>query len=123
MSLESYIRALPKVELHVHLEGSIRPETLLKLAERNHVALPASDVAGLQRWYTFIDFPHFIEIYIAIASCLKTPDDIELITREFLIEQAAQNIRHSEVTYTAFTQYRHCGISFRDQSRAPLGGT
>ena len=115
MSLESYIRALPKVELHVHLEGSIRPETLLKLAKRNRVALPASDVAGLQRWYTFVNFPHFIEIYIAIASCLKTPDDIELIAREFLIGQAAQNIRHSEVTYTAFTQYRRCGISFRDQ--------
>jgi adenosine deaminase len=59
MSLESYIRALPKVELHVHLEGSIRPETLLKLAERNHVALPASDVADLQRWYTFVDFSPF----------------------------------------------------------------
>jgi len=115
MSLESYIRALPKVELHVHLEGSIRPETLLKLAERNRVALPASDVAGLQRWYTFVDFPHFIEIYLTLASCLKTPDDIELIAREFLIGQAAQNIRHSEVTYTAFTQYRRGGILFRDQ--------
>jgi len=115
MSLESYIRALPKVELHVHLEGSIRPETLLKLAERNRVALPASDVAGLQRWYTFVDFPHFIEIYTAIATCLGTPEDIELIAREFLIGQAAQNIRHSEVTYTAYTQYRRCGIPFRDQ--------
>lgn len=47
MSLESYIRAMPKMELHVHLEGSILPCTLLKLAERNHVALPAHNVAGL----------------------------------------------------------------------------
>lgn len=115
MSLESYIRAMPKVELHVHLEGSIRPETLLKLAEHNHVLLPARDVAGVQRWYTFVDFPHFVEIYIAIASCLRTPDDIELIAREFLIGQAAQNIRHSEVTYTALTQFRRNGISFREQ--------
>jgi adenosine deaminase len=115
MSLESYIRAMPKVELHVHLEGSIRPATLLKLAERHHVALPANDVPGLHRWYTFVDFPHFAEIYITIATCLKTADDIELIAREFLIGQAEQNIRHSEVTYTALTQFRRNGISFRDQ--------
>jgi adenosine deaminase len=84
MSLSSYIQAMPKVELHVHLEGSIRPETLLALAQRNHMALPATTVEGLQAWYTFTDFPHFIEIYRAISACLRTPDDIELIAREFL---------------------------------------
>ena len=49
MSLESFIRAMPKVELHVHLEGAIRPETLLKLARRNHRPLPADDVEGLRQ--------------------------------------------------------------------------
>ena len=109
---------MPKVELHVHLEGSIRPETLLTLARRNQILLPADTVEGLRDWYTFTDFPHFIEVYRAISACLCTPDDIELIAREFLAGQAAQNIRHSEVTYTGYTQYRQGGIAFRDQLAA-----
>jgi adenosine deaminase len=94
-----------KVELHVHLEGSIQPRTLLELAQRNNVSLPADDVEGLRRWYQFTDFGHFIEIYLAISSCICTPEDIELIGREFLRNQAAQNIRYSEVTYTPYTHF------------------
>ncbi len=118
MSLESFINAMPKVELHVHLEGSIRPGTLLTLAQRHQVALPADTVEGLRDWYNFTDFPHFIEIYMAMSDCLRTPDDIELIAREFLAGQAAQNIRYSEVTYTAFTHHHHHQISFSDQLAA-----
>lgn len=116
--LEAFIRAMPKVELHVHLEGSIRPETLLKLAERNAVRLPYATVEGLREWYIFRDFPHFVEIYVALSRCLRTSDDIELITREFLIGQAAQNIKHSEPTYTAYTVYQLCGIPFDAQLAA-----
>ena len=118
MTLDSFIRAMPKVELHVHLEGSIRPETLLKLARRHAVRLPADTVEGLHEWYAFTDFPHFVEIYVTISRCLKTPDDIELVTREFLEGQAAQNIIHSEVTYTAYTLYQLHHIPFEDQLAA-----
>ena len=71
MSLENFIRAMPKVELHVHLEGSIQPETLLMLARRNGVSLPVDTVDDLREWYTFTDFAHFIEIYIAICQCRR----------------------------------------------------
>lgn len=118
MDLDSFIRAMPKVELHVHLEGSIRPETLLALARRNHVPLPADTVNGLRQWYTFTNFAHFVEIYVAVSGCLRTPDDIELITREFLTGQARQNIRHSEVTYTAYTLWQLRRIPFEDQLAA-----
>jgi adenosine deaminase len=118
MSLATFIRLMPKVELHVHLEGSIRPETLITLASRNQVPLPVDSVEGLRAWYTFTDFPHFIEVYRAISACLCTSDDIELIAREFLVGQAAQNIRHSEVTYTGYTQYRVNGIPFAEQLAA-----
>src|SRR5687767_5418323 len=118
MSLATYLAAMPKVELHVHLEGSIRPETVLTLAQRHGIALPANDLPGLRAWYAFTDFPHFIEIYMAISACLRTPDDIELITREFLAGQAAQNIRYSEVTYTPFTHYARKNIAFHDQLAA-----
>ena len=103
MSLEQFIRAMPKVELHVHLEGSIQPETLLQLARRNQKLLPTDTVQGLRDWYTFTDFDHFIEVYIAICACIATAEDFELIAREFLRGQAAQNIRYSEVIFTPYT--------------------
>ncbi len=109
---------MPKVELHVHLEGSIRPATLLELAQRHKVALPADTVEGIRKWYEFVDFPHFIDVYIAISNCVRTPDDIELIAREFLTEQARQNILYSEVTYTAFTHYLQKGLEFDVQLAA-----
>jgi adenosine deaminase len=119
MHLDAFIRRMPKVELHVHLEGSIQPETLLQLAKRNNVSLPATTVEGLREWYKFTDFGHFIEIYIAISSCICSGEDIELIAREFLRGQAAQNILHSEVTFTPFTHFslnRH--IPFEEQFAA-----
>lgn len=116
MSLDAYLAAIPKVELHVHLEGSIQPETLLKLAARNGVALPFDTVDGLRQWYTFTGFPHFIEIYLAISSCICSPEDIDLIARDFLRGQAAQNIRYSEVTYTPYTHFSlNKRISFEEQ--------
>ena len=114
-ALSDFITRMPKVELHVHLEGSVRPETLLILAERHGVDLPAKDMSDLQEWYSFRDFNHFVEIYLSVASCLKEADDIELIAREFLAGQAAQNIRYSEVTYTAYSQWKHNGIPFDAQ--------
>lgn len=112
---ETFIAQMPKVELHVHLEGSVRPETLLKLARRHNVTLPADSVEGLRQWYTFRDFDHFIEIYMTIAGCLRTAEDIELIAREFLAGQAAQNIRYSEVTFTPHNQYGLNGLGFHEQ--------
>jgi aminodeoxyfutalosine deaminase len=104
-SIRQLICGMPKVELHVHLEGSIKPKTLLDLARRNGVSLPADDVEGLSRWYRFTDFKHFIEIYMTISSLICAPEDIELIAREFLRNQAAQTIRYSEVTFTPYTHF------------------
>ncbi len=75
MSLASYLHAAPKAELHVHLEGSIQPATLLTLARRNGVELPADTEEGLREWFTFRDFDHFIQVYFAITRCLKTFED------------------------------------------------
>lgn len=116
--LEAFIRAMPKVELHVHLEGSVRPATLLKLARQSGTPIPADDEASLRAWYRFTDFEHFIEVYLMVCKCICTPDDIELIAREFLAGQAEQNIRYSEVTYTAYAHYRDRGLPFEDQLAA-----
>jgi len=85
----------------LHLEGTIRPETLLKLANHNRVPLPASNVDELRKWFTFRDFPHFVEIYTVIISCLRTAEDYELIVHELGAELASQNVRYAEVTFSA----------------------
>jgi adenosine deaminase len=100
MSLQSYLRAAPKAELHVHLEGSILPATLLELARRNLAELPAHTVEGLREWFVFRDFPHFIQVYGSICRCLKTAEDYELIACEFGAEMARQNVRYAEVTFS-----------------------
>lgn len=120
MLLDKFIRAMPKVELHVHLEGAIQPETVLTLARRHGVVLPATTPGELREWYSFTDFSHFVRVYLAVSECLRTPDDIELVARDFLAGQAAQNIRYSEVTFTAYTHYHFKGIAF-DEQLAALG--
>jgi adenosine deaminase len=115
MDLQSVIEKMPKVEIHVHLEGATRPETILMLAQKNSIDLPVTTVAEAREWYQFRDFNHFIEIYVAISKCFKTPEDIEFIAREFLKGQAEQNIVYSEVTYSASTHYENYGLSFADQ--------
>jgi aminodeoxyfutalosine deaminase len=105
MSLESYLRAAPKGELHVHLEGAIAPETVLTLARRNRVDLPADDVAGLREWFRFRDFEHFIEVYVAITCCLRTADDYELIGYALGAAMARQHIRYAEITFTPGTHH------------------
>ena len=103
MSLESFVLRMPKVELHVHLEGAIRPATLLHLAARHDVALPATDEAGLREWFRFSDFEHFVEVYLTCSSCLRDPEDFYLLAADFLAEQARQNVVYSEVHFTIST--------------------
>ncbi len=110
--IDRYIEAVPKAELHVHLEGSIQPATLLMLAQRNDVKLPVQNVEDLQDWFTFRDFDHFIEIYFEISSCLKTSDDYELIAYEFGANMARQNVRYAEVTFSPSTHQFSLGIPF-----------
>ncbi len=109
-SLEEFIRKMPKAELHVHLEGSIYPETLLTLADRNNVVIPANSIKEVRQWYQFSDFAHFIDIYTAICDCLRTPDDFELITTEFLKKQAEENILYSEVIFTPYTHHQRVSM-------------
>lgn len=103
MSLASYLHAAPKAELHVHLEGSILPATLLELARRNDVSLPADTVEGLRDWFSYRDFSHFIEIYVAITRCLRTAQDYEDIVYEFGATMARQHVRYAEVTFSPST--------------------
>lgn len=111
MSIESYLHAAPKAELHVHLEGSILPETVLELARRNRVALPADSAEGLRQWFNYRDFPHFVEIYVTITRCFRVVEDYEYVAYEFGREMARQNVRYAEATFSPSTHYQ-MGIPF-----------
>ncbi len=79
----------PKIELHVHLEGSIRPATLLEIARRNGETLPADTVEGLEAIYEFTDFAHFIQVWILTTNCLRTRDDFRQIVVDYAAEAAS----------------------------------
>ncbi len=100
-----FIQEMPKAEIHVHLEGSITPATLLELANRHNMldSLPSNNIDDIQKWFTFTDFPHFIEIYTTIQTLLRTPEDFATITYQCGADMAAQNIRYREITFTPIT--------------------
>lgn len=76
--VDELIAALPKVELHVHLEGSMQPALLLELAAKHGIAgLPAS-LEAVREWYEFRDFPHFIDVYLAAVQTLRDEEDFAL---------------------------------------------
>ncbi len=94
---EAFVRELPKVELHVHLEGSMKPETLLELARRNGVEGLPSSLDAVRDWYAFTDFPHFIDVYLASVATLLTEEDFALLAGDVADTLAAQNVRYAEV--------------------------
>ena len=80
--------AYPKIELHVHLEGTVRPETLLAIARRNDVSLPARSVGELRELYRYRDFAHFLEVWYLTTQALRTAEDFRQIVVEYAAEAA-----------------------------------
>jgi aminodeoxyfutalosine deaminase len=103
--LHAFVRALPLAELHVHLEGSIRPEVALELAARHGVRLPGADggVAGVRAAWRFPDFRAFIATYLAISSCLQTADDLVRVVDDLAARLVDAGVRHVELTFTPMT--------------------
>lgn len=95
--LVDHLQVMPKVELHVHLLGAIDAETIYQIAQRNRVQLPVDSVEEWKSFYQFRDFAHFIETFSLVRQCVQTPEDIALVVEQFLKQQAAHNIRYSEV--------------------------
>jgi aminodeoxyfutalosine deaminase len=95
---------MPKTEVHLHLEGTIAPETLWSLARRNHVALPVSSLTELRALYVFESFDHFVELWLLMCSCLRKDADYEQMVDDFAAQCASENIRYVEAH---FTPYNH----------------
>lgn len=99
--LISLLGAMPKVEIHVHLEGATSPEALFEMAARNKVELPVSTLSEWKAFFDFRDFDHFIDIYRLSVRCMKTPRDFTQMVVDFMGRQARQHIQHSEVFISA----------------------
>ncbi|MCW4649119.1 adenosine deaminase [Pseudomonas aeruginosa] len=91
-----WLNALPKAELHLHLEGTLEPELLFALAERNRIALPWNDVETLRKAYAFNNLQEFLDLYYAGADVLRTEQDFYDLTWAYLQKCKAQNVVHVE---------------------------
>jgi len=89
------IAALPKAELHLHLEGAIEPATAVELAARHGVRLTQDEVAAR---YSYVDFLGFLEAFKWVTSFLRDPADYALITARHAERLLQQNVRYAEVT-------------------------
>ncbi len=90
---------LPKAELHLHIEGTLEPELLFKLARRNGVELPYPDVDAARRAYVFEDLQSFLDIYYAGCRVLITEQDFYDLTSAYLERAADQGVRHAEIFF------------------------
>ncbi|MDR3374897.1 MAG: adenosine deaminase [Ancalomicrobiaceae bacterium] len=95
----AFIDGLPKVELHLHIEGTLEPETIFALAERNGVELPYPDVETLRAAYAFHDLQSFLDIYYAGASVLLTADDFHDMAAAYLARAEADNVVRAEIFF------------------------
>lgn len=97
--LNALIAALPKAELHLHLEGSLEPEQMFAFAGRNKVAIPFRSVDEVRAAYSFSNLQDFLDIYYQGAQVLLTERDFEEMTDAYLARAAADNVRHVEVFF------------------------
>ena len=93
------IQDLPKAELHLHIEGTLEPELMMQLADRNQVRLPYKNVEEVRRAYEFTDLQSFLDIYYAGAAVLQTHKDFHDLTYAYLERAAADNVRHVEIFF------------------------
>lgn len=95
----SFITALPKVELHLHIEGSLEPELMVELAGRNRIEIPFGSVSEVEEAYKFNNLQDFLDIYYQGMNVLQTERDFEDLTAAYLDRVASQNVRHVEIFF------------------------
>jgi aminodeoxyfutalosine deaminase len=93
-------RPFPKIELHVHLEGTVRARTLLQIARRNAVPLPADSVEGLAGLYQYRDFAHFIDVWLLTTGALRTERDFRQVVVDYAAEAASHGAVYIEGIFT-----------------------
>ena len=118
------LRRLPKAELHVHLDGSVRPQTLIDLAKQQGVKLPSENVTELAHYMHVTDARNLVD-YLArfevTLSVLQTPEALERVTYELIADSHAENVRYLEIRYSPILCTRG-GMPLTEAVEAPLRG-
>ncbi|MBE4193782.1 adenosine deaminase [Vibrio parahaemolyticus] len=109
--MNAFIQGLPKVELHLHIEGSLEPELMFKLAKRNGIDIPYSSPSELREAYQFEDLQSFLDLYYQGANVLRTEQDFYDLTWEYLEHCKADNVIHTEIFFDPQTHTER-GINF-----------
>jgi adenosine deaminase len=109
--MEAYIRGLPKAELHLHIEGTLEPELVFRLAGKHGVPLPYASVDELRASYRFSDLQSFLNIYLAGADVLRDEDDFHALTAAYLRKAHEQGIVHVEIFFDPQTHTAR-GVAF-----------
>lgn len=99
--LTNRLRAMPKAEIHVHVEGATNAETYYQIAQQNRVDLPVNSLDEWKSFFKFRDFPHFILVYQQATKCLQTPEDYTLMIESFYQKQSEENILYTEAFLSA----------------------
>jgi adenine deaminase len=110
-STEAYVRALPKAELHLHIEGTLEPELAFRLAQKHRVALPYASVEELRAAYDFTDLQSFLDLYYAVAGVLRDADDFYELALSYLQRVHGQGVVHTEIFFDPQTHTAR-GIAF-----------
>ncbi len=97
--LSALLRSMPKAELHMHIEGSLEPELIFALAQRNNVTIPYASVEDLRRAYAFTNLQSFLDIYYAGASVLLKEQDFYDMAWAYLLRAQADNVLHTEMFF------------------------
>lgn len=111
MTIDNYLRHLPKAELHIHIEGSLEPELMFKLAKRNKVNIPYNSVEDVRAAYQFTCLQDFLNIYYAGAEVLQTEKDFYDLTYAYLQRVHEDGVKHVEVFFDPQTHTSR-GIEF-----------
>jgi adenosine deaminase len=109
--MDKFVRSLPKTELHVHIEGTLEPEMMFGLGERNGFDLPFESVDGVAEAYDFTNLQSFLDIYYQGAAVLQTPDDFYELMAAYLDRATADGVRHAEIFFDPQTHTAR-GIPF-----------
>jgi adenosine deaminase len=112
-ALENLIARLPKAELHLHIEGSLEPEMVMHLAERNGVTLPYSSAEELRKLYDFEDLQSFLDLYYQATAVLKTGQDFFDLTWAYLQHCRADCVVHTEIFFDP-QSHTSRGVPFGD---------
>ena len=97
--LPDLLRHMPKAELHIHIEGSLEPELIFALAQRNGVTIPYANVEALRSAYAFTNLQSFLDIYYAGASVLITSQDFYDMAHAYFVKAARDNVVHTELFF------------------------